>query len=105
MRRRAGHRIAAEGRDRVALHTVRDFRSCDSGADANTIGHSFGESHDIGLDTPMLNAKHLAAGAAPSGLDLVADEKAAVFPDDTDDLFEILLRRRDKTSDPLYGLR
>src|SRR5215470_7149071 len=103
MRRRAGHRIAAESRNGIALHTVGDFRGCDSGADGNAIGHPFGKSHDIGFDTPMLDAKHLATRSAPGRLHLVADEKAAVFFDDADNLFEILLRGRDKTSDPLYG--
>jgi hypothetical protein len=52
----------------------------------------------------MLDAEHLAAGATPSRLDLVADEKAAVLPDDADDLFEIFFRRRDKTADALNRL-
>src|SRR5215510_14939946 len=103
MRRRAGHRIATEGRNGIALHTVGDLRGRDGGADGNTIGHPLGESHDIGFDTPMLDAKHLAAGAAPSGLHLVADEKTAVLSDDTDDLFKIFFRRCDETADSLYG--
>src|SRR5262249_25925398 len=53
--------------------------------------------------TPMLDAKPLATRSAQGRLPLVADEKAAVFFDDADNLFEILLRGRDKTSDPLYG--
>jgi hypothetical protein len=53
----------------------------------------------------MLDAKHFTARAAPSGLHLVADEKTAVFLDDTDDLFEILFWGRDKTANALNRLR
>ena len=42
----------------------------------------------------VLDAPHLAAGAAEAGLHLVADEQAAVLADDVDRDLEVLLRRR-----------
>ena len=48
--------------------------------------------HDVGLDAVVLDAPHLAAGAAEAGLHLVADEEAAVLADDVDGDLEVLRR-------------
>ena len=47
----------------------------------------------------MLDAPHLAAGASEAGLDLVADEDAAVLLDDVDGDLQPPLRRRDEAAD------
>ena len=55
--------------------------------------------------TPVvLDAPELAAGAAEAGLHLVADEDAAVLPDDVDGDLEVLRRRRDEAADALDRL-
>src|SRR6267142_2409616 len=79
MLRGASDRIAAEGRNGVALHAV-------------------------GVYPPVLDTEHLAAGAAPAGLHFVADEQAAVFSNNADDLFEIFFGRHDETADALNRL-
>ena len=63
-----------------------------------------GHRHDLGLDAAVLDAPPLAAGAAEAGLHLVADEDAAVLPDDLDRDLEVLLRRRDEPADALDRL-
>src|SRR5262249_27585691 len=49
----------------------------------------------------MLDAKPLAAGASPTGLHLIADEKAAALLDDPLHDLEILLWRDDESADAL----
>ena len=49
------------------------------------VGDALGHRHDVGLDAVVvLDAPHLAAGAAEARLHLVADEDAAVLADDVD---------------------
>src|SRR4030095_9691375 len=102
--RSACDRIAAERRDRVAFHAVGNLWRSDGCADGNTVGHSFRKSHDIGLDVPVLDAKHFATGAPPPGLYFVGNKQAAVFSNDADDLFEIFLGRNDEAADALDRL-
>ena len=55
--------------------------------------------------TPVvLDPPELAAGAAEARLHLVADEDAAVLPDDADGDLEVLGRRRDEAADALDRL-
>ena len=70
----------------------------------HAVGDALGHRHDVGLDAPVLDAEHLAAGAAEAGLHLVADEDAAVLAHDVDRDLEVLRRRRDEAADALDRL-
>ena len=73
-------------------------------AERQAVRDALGHRHDVGLDAPVLDAPHLAAGAAEAGLHLVADEQAAVLADDVDRDLEVLRRRRDEAADALDRL-
>ena len=99
----AGDGIAAEGGDVSALVAGCDFRSGDSEADRNAVGHTFGTGDEVGRDLPLFDAEPFFTGAAPTGLDFVGDEKAAVFFYDFEDYLEIFLWGSDEAADALNG--
>src|SRR5215471_6063736 len=101
----AGDGVAAEGRDRQRLQGGRDLRRGDRDGEGQAVGDSLGHRHDVRLDSPVLDAPPLPAGAAEAGLDLVADEDPAVLLDDADGDLEVLRRRRDEPADALDRLR
>ena len=74
------------------------------GIHATAVRHPFCEGHNIGLDLPLFYPEHLATRSAPSRLNFVADEESPVLVNDSGDLFEVLLGRRDETAHPLDGL-
>ena len=69
-------------------------------ADREAVGDPLGHRHDVRLDAVVvLDAPHLAAGAAEAGLHLVADEEAAVLLDDVDGDLELAVGRGDEPAD------
>src|SRR5205814_4723089 len=90
---------AAECRDRESGEGVRDFFRRDGRADGESVRDALGEGHDVGLDAPVLDAAPVIAGTAPARLYFIADEDAAILADDPYSELEILLGRRDESSD------
>src|SRR5579871_4882019 len=60
-----GERVAAEGRDLVALHAVHQLAPGDDAADGEAVTEALGEGHGVRDEAVRLDAPEVLAGAPP----------------------------------------
>ena len=82
-RRRAGHRIAAEGVEitKGVAKPRHDLRRRHQSGDRVAVAHRFAEGDDVGRNALTLMRPEMAARTAEARLHFVADQKAARRPD------------------------
>ena len=96
--------VAAEGVEvDPVLHGPGDFGAGDAGAQRSAVADPLGHGHEVGGDSPVLEAPEMLAGPAETGLDLVGDAKAAGLADDIVDDPEVFGGRGDDAADPWIG--
>ena len=81
-RRRAGHRIAAEGVEitKGVAKPRHDLRRRHQSGDRVAVAHRFAEGDDVGRDSLALMRPEMATRAAKTRLNFIADQKAARPP-------------------------
>ena len=81
------------------LEGRRDFVARSERTQRETIGNSLGRSHDVGLNTVMLDGEH-RAGTPEAGLHFVGNKEDAVPVQHFLHRFEVVARRHD---DPAFA--